>query len=300
MNHEQLAHVWAQGDSSRNLKATNMFLENNVIYSYGYHFPIAKHCGNYVMLTNASYSHSTSKHIGYVRHAIPLGVEVFEVEHVLADTKVEHKKNYKHLLDQAAEALDVLAKGRTDFDYRFSVYRGYLEAANAYSKKFKLGYRAKPVPSSIDDIGSLMADRKEAIKKANAKQREAERKRKARQAKEFDKQEKEWLAHERSTLNWERHRAGRPTLLRLSKDGESVETSRQASFPVDHAKKAWRFIKALKKSGKDYSLTGRGDVPTIRVGVFTINSVSHEGDVVAGCHELKHEIMAEFAKKMGW
>lgn len=53
------------GDCS--FKGSNMFYEDDVIYSYGYHFPMAirlyKEDGSeYYLFNNDSYSNSTSKH----------------------------------------------------------------------------------------------------------------------------------------------------------------------------------------------------------------------------------------------
>jgi hypothetical protein len=72
-NLSEVAHYWAnqiqeEGESS------SMFFRGNTIYSYGHHFPIAKHCTNsrgenYVLFTLRGYSNRTSKHISYVRSA---------------------------------------------------------------------------------------------------------------------------------------------------------------------------------------------------------------------------------------
>lgn len=66
MNNKQLAKRFAEGATSG--KASNMFIEGDTIYSYGYHFPIAKrlNTNNIVIVNSNSYSNSTSKHQSHV------------------------------------------------------------------------------------------------------------------------------------------------------------------------------------------------------------------------------------------
>ena len=51
-----------------------MFIDGDIFYSYGYHFPIAKRLGSGMYLINSeAYSSSTVRHQSYVRNAIPYG-----------------------------------------------------------------------------------------------------------------------------------------------------------------------------------------------------------------------------------
>lgn len=72
MNNRQIAHAWAHQQKT-NGKGSNFFFERDIIYSYGYHFPIAKVIAEkkLVFFTTKSYSVSTSKHMAYTRQAIP-------------------------------------------------------------------------------------------------------------------------------------------------------------------------------------------------------------------------------------
>jgi hypothetical protein len=81
----EIPHLWAhkvQADA-RNAQG-NLYFENETIYSYGTHFPIAHHVENKrgksaVLLTTRSYSVTTSGHVSAVRCAIPRDVPVFHV-----------------------------------------------------------------------------------------------------------------------------------------------------------------------------------------------------------------------------
>ena len=59
-NHSEVSHYWGNKIQSRG-KACNMFFEGDIIYSYGYHFPIAKHIdNNLILFTSKGYSVSFS------------------------------------------------------------------------------------------------------------------------------------------------------------------------------------------------------------------------------------------------
>ena len=79
-SHYQVAKAFAEGKTKG--KGSRMFIDGNIIYSHGYHFPIAKrvrHNGKLLILFNANgYSMSTSQHKSYVRRC--LDCEVVEVE----------------------------------------------------------------------------------------------------------------------------------------------------------------------------------------------------------------------------
>ena len=69
-----IAHMWANRvqESARN--SGNFYFENETIYSYGSHFPIARHTTNQkgenaTLLTILGYSHTTAKHISIVSAA---------------------------------------------------------------------------------------------------------------------------------------------------------------------------------------------------------------------------------------
>lgn len=63
--------------------------------------------------------------------------------------------------------------------------------------------------------------------------------------------------------------------------GDQLETSHGASVPLDHAIKAFRFVKLVRQRGTAWERNGK----TIRVGHFQIDRISAEGDFTAGCHK---------------
>jgi len=147
-SHKQVAHAWAT-KSDNYQKGHHMFREGNTVYSYGYHFPIARHITlpdgkPAIMLTTQTYSSSTSQHRYKVCAAIPYGVHVFHVCYPRAETKRDHKENYKHMQDARAECFKLAERARTRKDEHLQRANRLRVQMNTYSSTFKLGYRSIP------------------------------------------------------------------------------------------------------------------------------------------------------------
>ena len=65
-NQNEVAHYWANKVQAQG-KASNMFFQGEVIYSYGYHFPIYIKWKNTWYENSNKYSVSTSKHQSQAR-----------------------------------------------------------------------------------------------------------------------------------------------------------------------------------------------------------------------------------------
>ena len=86
-NHE-IPHLWAHQsqDEARN-SSSSFYFSGPTIYSYGSHFPIARHVTNNqgeraILFTIARRSVTTSGHCAAVARAIPSNISVFHVAHV--------------------------------------------------------------------------------------------------------------------------------------------------------------------------------------------------------------------------
>lgn len=63
----QVAEAWSRGQSA---EGSNFFTDGITIWSYGYHFPVAKRVDGRILFNPTYYSSSTSKHQGLVRQTI--------------------------------------------------------------------------------------------------------------------------------------------------------------------------------------------------------------------------------------
>lgn len=91
------------------------------------------------------------------------------------------------------------------------------------------------------------------------------------------------------------------TALRISSDGEHVETMRGAQIPVRHARRLWPVICLAKQWGDKGT-----DKPALlanavgmKLGVYTLNSITAQGDTLVGCHSIEYEEMALIAEQLG-
>lgn len=73
MNNSQVAHLWAN-KSKTSAKGSSFYFDGSTIYSYGGHFPIAKHVQisgeDWIIFNDSSYSSSTGRHQSLVRYAM--------------------------------------------------------------------------------------------------------------------------------------------------------------------------------------------------------------------------------------
>ncbi len=80
MTNRELAQAFAKGATSGRNSNDTIFIDGNVIYSYGRHWPIALRQGNRAFINNDRYGMTTSKHTGLVSGR--LAVEGFQITRV--------------------------------------------------------------------------------------------------------------------------------------------------------------------------------------------------------------------------
>jgi hypothetical protein len=85
-----------------------------------------------------------------------------------------------------------------------------------------------------------------------------------------------------------------PTMLRLSKDKTEVETSRGATVPVQHAKRALDIVRLFKFRGKEYV---RGE-RSIHLGHYVVDRITADGTLHAGCHVINFDEIERMAVEL--
>lgn len=84
-----------------------------------------------------------------------------------------------------------------------------------------------------------------------------------------------------------------PTMLRV-KDNV-IETSRGASFPLEHGVKAYPFIKKCREESRGFITNGH----RVHLGPFKIDRIETDGTVKAGCHIVQFAEIERVAKELG-
>lgn len=314
MNNSQVAHIWAQNDN-KSASGSNFFCENNIIYSYGHHFPIAtiKHLNNkgIVLFTNESYSNTTAKHINHVRTAINSDHDVLFVVDPLAKTKKEHIANYTNLLSDFERISKYEKRGRAGSNasrYRLYDMKKILDTMNRYTKIFKLGFRQKSTDEkTFLNLGAKLTEKREVQKRKLEKRVKIENEKRLNAEK--IEREKSKLFVLKNLNNWINHKLDinsahkflsavyktNSVHCRISKNGENVQTSKGAEFPVKHAKRAWDIVSHCIMEKSDYKPLKR-----VNLGNFSIDHVTKHGTLKAGCHIVTFESMLPVALNLGF
>lgn len=296
---DHIPHLWAHQtqESARNA-CGNFYFRGDTIYSYGEHFPIARHlkfrgkaC---VLFVDHGYSVTTAKHVSLVRRAIPGDLPKFEVSR----PDREPADNFPAIVRAVESARDDLAKAKNKAQRvnRFLALASAVATANEFSAFFKLGKRFK-LPANAE---ALQAEADQYHQELTARREANEAKRSAKYRAERAERERialldsaelvaEWRAG--LPLGHNHWRIGQlPTMLRIR--GEMVETSRGVEFPIEHAQRAARLLLPLLASGRSYKRNGH----TIHLGHYAIDSLDEQGTLTAGCHIIAKDELLAFAE----
>jgi hypothetical protein len=283
-NNHDLAHGWAHQLKDED-KGSSFFYVGPKIYSFGRHFCIARILPSGVVAygTHRWSGSYTSRHQSLALSAVSHMKKVY-----CHDPDASAMQNRETALKQiAAELIDgenprkkphtrAAAKARAiHLAEQFNEYLAAIPDEEVYS--------TQPI-----DLAQFDAIREEA-QKAKALAEAAEKERAKRAAEEGKVKLDRWRRHDYQGY------LGMyvPDSLRLSKDGENVETSRGAFIPVSHAKRLWPLVencRAIKQG-----ITGRD----IRVGHYIVSEVRADGSIRVGCHDIAYSEIEGIAKALG-
>lgn len=305
VNSSMVAHLWANQVQSDARNATgSMFFEGDTIYSYGRHFPIARHTkaldGRAIALfTTRRHSVTTAKHIGEVRRALRGRSEgVLECTHVNC-ALTTGRANLQGMREECLEKLEKASRAR-------SYTAMYLRQAEALVVNH-LAYRTA-FGLELDEPLTISEEWKKDAKGRVEAQKALEVERK-RQADIQGQQRRVTLLADLE--QWKTgdivYRSGFsevPTALRARYAEhvtgqtlpDTIQTSRGAEVPATHARRIWGLINKIRATGVPYQRNGHSE----HVGQFTVDSITTDGTLVAGCHTITFEAMAELAGKLGW
>ena len=253
----------------------NFYFHGDTIYSYGSHFPIARHVennrGQAVLFTTRGYSATTAGHKcmveGACRH-----LTVFHVPDV---NSTEHRKQFADYSALCGACPPVCQGARAE-----TVHSGRIARPGARGQRLRRIRRFAGGLSLPDDMGGMIAECR-AIEK---KEREREQRQEAKRRREAQERLQKWVDGETDYCpSGYPSRNGEPIRLRIK--GEELQTSLAARVPLAHAVKAFRVIKRLHDKGQAYQRNGH----TIHLGHFALDAIDTQGNVTAGCHHVSWE-----------
>lgn len=250
----------------------SMLTDDNIIYSYGRHFPIARKLAERAALfTLSRYRNATAKHINLTRRAMSHYDLLFCYVINSGDPdNAMHTANAACFLEMVGMYADQAQRARAPRTYSRAVhlYQQELAYLTRYCNYFKL-----PVPT-VPESGHSEERRAELTEKELNRAARVER----TKAEKLEK----WLSGNSNVLP--RLDFNAPVLIRYSADNARFETSKSVQIPVEAAR---RFAAAYRAG------TLR---PGNRILSYTVDSVG--ADLIKiGCHTIETALINELIEK---
>jgi len=279
----QIAHLWANKlqDNARN--SGNFYFNRNIIYSYGSHFPIAKHISinniNAVLFTKRSYSNTTAGHINVVRQASNHLNIIY-----CPDVENTHTDNFNSWL-RGIENIGANLKNTRKPEIYLNKISYEFGQVQKYANYFSIA-----IPELLQSAGAI-TDKAEYLAYNSSRDalliKQAENKLKA-DKKAVKKQLIEWRLYKTRTLY---NRIG-VDYLRFNSEKNRVETSQGIEIPLEIAKKFYTYIlKTIKNGGCTVC-----DSKILDYSVTEINSKF----IKVGCHKIELSEINKMAKLLSW
>lgn len=277
MNNRKLTHEYAN-DPSKNLKGSNLFSENEILYSYGYHFPIAKPYYNNnseIFLINSSgYSNTTVKHKSLAFSALSHKITISVPEVILINPNEcshKHHKNLYYLISNFRKSIQI---------HCIAIKNDYTGLILKSLKQFKIYYNVfniekfdilnNELKSSINEILNFNIDN--IPKKEISEKLKQERKEKLKKEnEEFLIKLAEWKEIKYTYSNFVCKKGY--TYLRFNPTSNTIQTSKGIDIEIDDARTL------LNKIDKNIPIHG------MAIDNFTITSYDKKF-LKVGCHTI--------------
>ena len=268
-------HLFAQ-QSQPHAKSTNVFFYNDKIYSYGYHYLLASFIENKkgekaILINDKGYSRTTGNHISAMIQASRQYRQFYKTH------------TDKNLLLSSLEDLKIkILKAKKPFLYSTQAQhlaKKYLEFCEFMGQKVDKDLKKAFLffHNKAEDMAAIYTKDIEKAEKARIKAEKARIK--AEQIKDAENLAK-FMAYEISYYSF----YSGEDFIRISQDGQFIETSQRVKIPIESAKILYKLI----KSGKD--------IKGYKIEDYTV--ISLNGTLKIGCHQINTENVHEIGQKI--
>lgn len=273
-NMRETAHYWANELQDEG-RSGHVYFEDGIIYSYGTHFPIAKHVVNdagqkAVLFTTRNYSSDTGKHKNAVRMAAN------HLDIIYCDNPgCSHEHNFEQWLRDVEVVAAKLVVARKPEMY-LSRISDIQNDVNKYALFFGLAF---PLTLSkaleISDKGEYFNYTKNRVEYERTQRLLAEKALKAKLKVDLEK----WMKFETHSVSSRLDR----DYLRFNSKKNRVETTQSIEIPAEIGR---RFFEKIKDG-------------SISVGDYILNYRVREigKDIKIGCHTFPVNYLLEFGAK---
>lgn len=300
-NNQQVAHYFANAVQDIG-HGSNFYYETDrdgqrVLFSYGRHFAIARRLDiNTFAFTTRRYGMATSKHLAYARSAL-IGKTLVYCEDPLrgaASNKMAAQSEIDTELRNAETSRRIRQTTR-DSHKAAALFKA--EQFNKYLAALPESERADVTPFDVSGLDEMRA----ALAADQAKKEAAAAKQKAERA----AREADYVAAWRNDPTMQTvGMLNAPIALRLAyreqykgaAGYQTIETSRGAEIPGEHARALWPVVLSVKTGERTPEEAAR---LVRRLGVYTLNTIRRDGSIVVGCHDIAWAELARMAVLMG-
>ena len=237
-NHSEVAHYWANKVQPEG-NGCSMFYHSETIYSYGNHFPIAKHINNgLILFTSKDYSISTSKHKCITRSAIPSEIEVLTVPIVRIASISEHIENISYFINEIKGSFGKSQRARKYKSMYLETGLNLIKQMERYLELFRIKSK---LPNSLKKSVNLFlnmdnSEVMEVIKSEQEIQKKAVLQERKKQEKKFKQLLPKWKNGEVYSLPYNKQQ-----YLRLVND--EIETSLHVKISIDTFNRYYSLLK---------------------------------------------------------
>lgn len=318
-----IEHKWAHNtDPDRRLTVGNKYVRGFAIHHYA--TPIAckypdkkDPTKGTVIFNNHSYSSMTAKFQGHIRDAIPSSYTTIYV----SSPRFWRGEDYVSNLRYVAKALDVMYEDQEELVKK-------LKTARMKSTRANLWNSIRYVQENIEKVAKFLKRKPKGLKRfkidfevinnlAESYFAERAEKQQARRALR-DEEYKQYLAQRDADLKltqeeriakWRSgetcyaHMTSDDTMVRFTKNGQRVQTSRGVEILLCDALKAFKYARRIRQVGKRHPGEALGYASFVarerpQIGHYTLEEITPEGDLRIGCHFLKYEEMEQLFNQL--
>lgn len=266
-NANDVIHLFAQRTKDH-ARTSNCFFYGDKIYSYGYHYELARFIDDKTILINdKGYSRTTNKQIGIIRYATRQYKQFFTTQCDIQLVNYQIKSLFDKL--KVAKKPEKYINGMLSLWQSLNEYITYTK-----NKNTKKDVRYKEIKSIINKI-----QKENSTEQLQAAHKIELKRKKEREEKQIKQTLTKFYNYEINSF-----RIGDKDYLRLSLDKEKIETSQGIKVYIDEATKLYRLI------------SNNVDIKGHRIGGYIVTSIN--GTLKIGCHNIDMDSVHNVGKEL--
>lgn len=283
-SNSEIAHLCAnQVQPEARNSGNNFYFNDVIIYSYGRHFPIAKHMEvngtKAILFTKRSYSNTTAKHISTVYHASSHFDKIMCWN--VNESPLSNFERWESELNEIVKKLEKAKKPEIYLSQIESIKEEIIKYSKFLNVEIPIKIKSLIAIPSKGKYKEILAKRVELLKIEAAK-----------------KAEKLRLQHEQELSKFRLFEISRLytrdgyDYLRFNKESNRIETSQGVQVPYDVAHNFYRWMQVIIKKG--------GCINCDKMLLnFQVREVKKEF-LHIGCHLIAASEIERIAKELNW